>query len=80
MLHASAAFKGGNIRNFWEGGGNLIWGDLAFYGGDFRNHSIENISHGTPKFIIGKYLGFCFLYDDSESVDYISASFQEDHR
>ena len=34
------------------GGGNLIWGDLAFYGGDFRNHGFENISHGTPKFII----------------------------
>ena len=37
---------------FGKGGGNLIWGDLAFYWGDFRNHSFENISHGTPKFII----------------------------
>ena len=33
MLHVSAAFKGGDIQNFWEGGENLIWGNLAFYGG-----------------------------------------------
>ena len=33
MLHVSAAFKGGDIQSFLEGGENLIWGDLAFYGG-----------------------------------------------
>ena len=31
MLHASAIFKGGDIQNFWEGGGgelSILWGDL----------------------------------------------------
>ena len=36
MFHASAAFKGGDIQNFWEGGRTLygglsiLWGDLIF--------------------------------------------------
>ena len=33
MLHVSAAFKGGDIQNFGEGGENLIWGNLELYEG-----------------------------------------------
>ena len=32
MLHASAAFKGGDNQNFWEGGRPYI-GGLSIYGG-----------------------------------------------
>ena len=32
MLHASAAFKGEDIQNFWEGR-KLYMGDFAFDGG-----------------------------------------------
>ena len=34
MLHVSAAFKGGDIQNFWQGGEpymiglSILWGDL----------------------------------------------------
>ena len=35
MLHALAAFKGGDIQSFWEGGRALYGGGIAFYGGTY---------------------------------------------
>ena len=33
MLHASAAFKGGDIHNYWEGGEPYLGGLKDFMGG-----------------------------------------------
>ena len=32
VVHASAAFKGGDIQNFWEGGRTLYGGTSHFMG------------------------------------------------
>ena len=42
MLHVSAAFKGGDIQNFWEGGRTLYGGTQHFMGG--LDNSLETIT------------------------------------
>ena len=38
MLHASAAFKGGDIQNFWEGG-RALYGETYHFMGELITHA-----------------------------------------
>ena len=57
MLQASAAFKGRDIQNFWEGGRTLNRGTLHFMG-RLDNPLETMLYHFNPRLIMFFYFGF----------------------